>query len=296
MANNSSFVRLWSADFPMGISYYYADGINRAPSYLHTNSLVEFTFVRAGRVEIRLNAEPCILQPGDIHVISPGDTYTFRSLTPDAAYIHLYFSHSLIETSTRHLFQTRFVEPLKAGQLRLPRVIRPGDRPYDKLRLEFDRLDPGKEGLEEYTMELYSIVVSLCAAIAPYCTAVGQTESTAKAPSDLVTECLNYARTHYAQPITLAQLADHVHLHPNYVCAVFKKATGISFFEHLSRYRINRAARFLRSTKDPVNEIAERCGFHSASFFCRKFAQYYGMSPSAYRKNFSREISPEFWT
>ena len=87
-----------------------------------------------------------------------------------------------------------------------------------------------------------------------------------------------------------------MHLHPNYVCAVFKKATGISFFEHLSRYRINRAARFLRSTKDPVNEIAERCGFHSASFFCRKFAQYYGMSPSAYRKNFSREISPEFWT
>ncbi|MBQ9974349.1 MAG: helix-turn-helix transcriptional regulator [Oscillospiraceae bacterium] len=295
MAHNQSFARSASPEFPLGLSYYSAKDTPRAPVFLHQNNIIEFTFVQAGQVEICLHAQPCILQPGDIHIINPGDAYTLHSLSYETRYIHLWFSPKLLDSSTRHVFQTRFVEPLSSGVLRMPRLVRPGDGPYDNMRWEFDRLDRNKEGTEEYTFELYAVAVSLCAALVPYCTTVTQTEQSARSTSDIVVECLNYARIHYARSITLEQLAEHVHLHPNYLCAIFKRATGLSFFEHLTRFRVHRAARSLRSTSCPISEIAENCGFHSPSFFCRKFTQYYGMSPSAYRKHFSREVSSEHW-
>ena len=103
--------------------------------------------------------------------------------------------------------------------------------------------------------------------------------------------CLEYIKNNYTQKLTLQELAELVHLQPNYLCAVFKARTGRTIFEHITRYRCSWAAKLLRSTPLPVNQIAERCGFPSISFFTRKFTALHGWSPTAYRKQFAgREL------
>ena len=104
---------------------------------------------------------------------------------------------------------------------------------------------------------------------------------------DAIRKCLKYMSDHDKEKITLEQLAELVHLHPNYLCTVFKKYTGKTIFDHLTRQRLRRATRKLRSTRRPVQQIAESCGFPSVSFFNRKFQEIYGYTPSQYRKKFS---------
>lgn len=298
MTSNRSYYRPRTPDFPLAVSYFFNEGVIKTPLYLHSSVSIEFTFLQEGQADICVDGKTLVLHPGEIHIIIPGQNYTFRSVMPKTSYIHLSFSPDLISSSFGHFFQKRFVEPLKCGILQVPRVIRPEDAAYAKMVQEMRRLDAAKEGMEEYTCELFSVAFSLCAALLPFCTEKDRESGSQKSTENtenVVRICLEYMHTHYADNITLAQLAQLVHLHPNYLCALFKKFTGITIFEQLSRFRINRASRFLRSTNSPVNQIAEKCGFQSASFFCRKFVEYYGMSPTAYRKIFNQQLSTEHW-
>jgi two-component system response regulator YesN len=79
-------------------------------------------------------------------------------------------------------------------------------------------------------------------------------------------------------------LAAHVHLHPNYLCALFKEHTGERIFDYLTRVRVDTAAAILRREDISVSRLAEQTGFPSESLFYQKFRQQMGMSPKAYRR------------
>ena len=209
----------------------------------------------------------------------------------DQVHIHIAFDPNFVRPATKHFFESKFVQPLVEGKLSVPRIISPEDEVYDAVRREFDRPEPRVAGTDIFRCQLYATAVGLSAAIMPYCSTADSANPTQKNASDVVWICLNYIQKHYAEKISLSELAEQAHLHSNYLCALFKELTGITIFEHLTRYRINRAARILRSNRTPIHQVAEMCGFLSASFFCRKFTECYAMTPSAYRKNFIHTIT-----
>ena len=57
----------------------------------------------------------------------------------------------------------------------------------------------------------------------------------------------------------------------------------MGFNEYISTIRIEYAKELLLTTNQKVNEIAEECGFSSASYFNVVFRKQVGVSPGAYR-------------
>jgi AraC-like DNA-binding protein len=97
--------------------------------------------------------------------------------------------------------------------------------------------------------------------------------------------CVHYIDQYYQRRITLQELAEYVHLHPNYLCQLFREQTGKTVFEHINWVRVHDASKLLRSTQLPISQIAVQCGFQNTNYFSRIFKQFLGRSPSAYRKN-----------
>lgn len=114
-----------------------------------------------------------------------------------------------------------------------------------------------------------------------------QSENRGRQLDARVEEILGYLEEHYAEPIQIEELARMVCLSPSRLTHLFKHEVGESIIETLTKIRINQAAKLLRSTNRPIVEIAYSVGFHSANFFSRKFAGYYGENPMSYRKNCS---------
>lgn len=282
-----SFYRRETPDCPLEVSYFSPSQIEKEPNHIQSNSRMMVTLVYNGRVEIFTGGKMQILTDGDIHILPPNALYTFRTTQMGTRYVLLDFSLDLITLPQTHFFQQRFVEPLRAGLLKVPQLVKAGDELYPVLLQEMRRLDVAKEGTDAYTAELFSVVIAICTAIMPYCTTATAKELSARAREDAVFACVEYISEHYAQRLTLQTLAELVHLQPNYLCALFKERTGRTVFEHLTRFRISQTAKLLRSTVLPVNQIAERCGFTSISFFSRKFQKVIGCSPTAYRKRFA---------
>ncbi len=93
-----------------------------------------------------------------------------------------------------------------------------------------------------------------------------------------------YIAERCAQPISLQDIADAVHLSPTYFHTLFTAALGCTPHRYLIRQRINLARRLLWDTSVPLCDIAEQCGFATQQYFSRVFRKEVGQSPAAYRK------------
>ena len=63
----------------------------------------------------------------------------------------------------------------------------------------------------------------------------------------------------------------------------FKLYVGCTPHEYLLQYRLRQSKRLLLSSDLTVEQIAEDCGFNSASHFARAFRQETDISPTAFR-------------
>jgi AraC family transcriptional regulator of arabinose operon len=102
-----------------------------------------------------------------------------------------------------------------------------------------------------------------------------------------VKEVLDILARQFSENHLIEDLANKVCLSPSRLSHLFKKQVGDSIIETLSKYRLKQAEKLLKHTLRPITEIALDVGFHSSDFFTRKFAIYYGMNPSQYRKRHS---------
>ncbi len=68
------------------------------------------------------------------------------------------------------------------------------------------------------------------------------------------------------------------------LCRIFKRDTGITMTEYISRKRVQKARTLLCDPYRQVAEIAEQAGFTSLSQFSRNFLKFAGESPSEFRQ------------
>ncbi|RYX80645.1 AraC family transcriptional regulator [bacterium] len=87
----------------------------------------------------------------------------------------------------------------------------------------------------------------------------------------------------YDEQWDLARLASLTRLNPSYLTRLFKSATGQSPMAYLARHRVERAAKLLLATDQPISEIGTQVGWNDPNYFARRFKAVFGITPSAYR-------------
>ncbi|MEO8502382.1 MAG: AraC family transcriptional regulator [Acidobacteriota bacterium] len=88
---------------------------------------------------------------------------------------------------------------------------------------------------------------------------------------------------HYAQPLSVAQLARAANCSPFRFIRSFQRAFGLTPGQSLKARRMERARELLTSTPSPVTEISTAVGYRSLGTFSRVFRRATGESPTEYR-------------
>ena len=99
----------------------------------------------------------------------------------------------------------------------------------------------------------------------------------------LVVKAIRYIEVHYGGRITLGEMAEELHLSPNYLCELFKRHTGKNLMEYVTEYRMSRAKEYLNHIEYKVSDVAEMVGYKEAKYFSSAFKKAYGMTPMEYR-------------
>ena len=102
--------------------------------------------------------------------------------------------------------------------------------------------------------------------------------------SQPVEGALRCIRERFADPLTVETLAAACSMSVSHFIRSFQKHLGRTPHEYLLGFRLQRAKQMLYMTDRTVEQIAEDCGFNSASHFARAFRAANGCSPTAFRK------------
>ncbi|MFD0870245.1 MULTISPECIES: helix-turn-helix domain-containing protein [Paenibacillus] len=240
---------------------------NYAPSY---NKLY---YICDGEGWIQFGNEQYTPRPGELMFI-PGGVLQSFSVTEGTPYT-MYWCHFRSNIQFVHLFNL----------FDLPKVVKAD--PSAGLQQHFRQLsDHRANGGPATTLKIYSALFAIIAYFIDQ--AYEEKDDTPQMMSvRKLLDTIHYIDTHLTQELTIEELAQTAHFHPNYFIRFFKKHLGMPPKRYIYERRLEEAKHLLAFTDLAVNEVACRAGFNDGSYFSAAFKKSVGFSPSEYRNRVS---------
>lgn len=104
---------------------------------------------------------------------------------------------------------------------------------------------------------------------------------------DTMQRVMAYINEHYAQPLTLEEIADAFFISKSHLSHEFVRYTNTSVYEYIQFRRIC-GAKLLIASGVSLTEAAFQSGFNSYSSFLRTFRKTAGISPTDFQRNLGK--------
>ena len=277
-----SFKKRGSPDCPIAIGRY-KDGMYLPPKP-HYHPEIEIAYVRQGHILCIVDDEQLHLSAGDVLILSPEQTHLYQSPSVDANIHFLIFSLDALVLPMPHIFQQEFVAPLREGALEIPQMLTHSHPAHNRITELLDEQNQLFSYDPYYKINRYCVLVNICTTLLPWCIRKDTLFPTTLNRNPSVRSAMVYIHNRYHQPLTLHKIAEHVHLNPSYLSALFKTHTGKTVTQYLTQIRIDAAVYLLRNSDLNISQIAGKIGFHSESVFYHQFQKLMSTSPRAFRQ------------
>ncbi|MBQ7755355.1 MAG: helix-turn-helix transcriptional regulator, partial [Clostridia bacterium] len=105
------------------------------------------------------------------------------------------------------------------------------------------------------------------------------------AQSHIVNHALAYMEAHFAEKLTLQEVADSCYVSQWHLSKLLNKQTDGTFYDALNEIRVREAKRLLADPKLRVGDIGALVGYQDSAHFARVFKKLTGMSANEYRNS-----------
>ena len=105
------------------------------------------------------------------------------------------------------------------------------------------------------------------------------------ANSFIVRSALQYIEVHYAEKLTLTELAEKTYVSQWYLSKLLNKYTNKSFCDLLNQTRIKKAKKLLKDPSLKIHEVSDMLGFNDVTHFSKIFKKIEQVSPNEYRNS-----------
>lgn len=261
-----------SDDFPVAVytQHFKSAASDQIP--LHWHDDLQATWVCEGEVEYRINGDCFTLSGNRLLLINRRQLHSSRVLRKDALTLCMNFTPDIFHPVIADRLLRPFLENLNFSYLLLP------TGPYQATLLR--RFVTWRNDPLEYfpVMNFLSIVFE----------EILREHAEKKTPEDYVEmaafqKALDYVHTHYADHLTIREIAGSVPINKNLLTSLFNKYTNMPPMKYLSEYRLNIARSMLLHTDKRVSDISIDVGYNQLSHFIEQFRINYGMSPLKFR-------------
>ena len=275
-----------SDHFPFLVSYQRLSEYDSNSFMWHYHPEIEITYIKKGSMHYRVNNQSFHLKEGDIIFCNSNALHSGEmEHQEDCSYIPVTFDPKLIYGFFQSTICTKYVEPVIQNLAVCAMHIDYTESWHETFRkkmLEVIALDKEKPDFYELDISIrMQIMWRLLVEHLPH--------QLLPAASDLteyerIRKILSYIEQNYMNPITLAEVAEHIHLCESECTRLFKRHMNTTLFSFLQEYRIERSLEYL-STHESISNIAGKTGFSDSNYYSKVFSKIIGCSPREYRKN-----------
>ncbi|MBN2221366.1 MAG: response regulator [Vallitaleaceae bacterium] len=102
---------------------------------------------------------------------------------------------------------------------------------------------------------------------------------------NLMKQIEKYVELHLAEKLTIKELGEVLHLHPNYLGQLIRQLFGRSFVDYLHEKRITAVMKRIVETDLSIEQIAQEMGYTNYPRFLKYFKSFTGKLPTEFRRN-----------
>ena len=234
----------------------------------HLHNEIEMVVMLGGETLATADSKSAILKENDIYIAFPNQIHFYHDRIK-AKHILIIFSPEIV-SEYKSLFDNNIpASPVIENATKNPHLM----WAIEALkRIENDRPPHADEHIRGLLLVILSELFNIM-----------HFEAAPKYDSNILKQVIKYCSKNYAQDITLANIAEVLHVSKYYVSHLFGKKLKISFSDYINTMRIKRACELLNKKDMSVIDIGFAVGYNSTRSFNRCFKNICGVSPKEYR-------------
>lgn len=272
--------------FPVLVSHEALSNYERRSFLWHWHTELEWTYIEEGEICYQVN--DCIyhLKKGQGLLCNSNVLHMGKAENDqDCRYVSITVHPRLFGGFENSFLEKQYVEPV-LDHVSYAHIILDGE-PWQQEILgrlrQVEQLDEQKP--DNYEFRIYLLMME------NWLTVWKNAWTQSDEPGEKSAESRNmqrlkvifsYLHKHYAEKITLQDVARQVNICEAEICRLFKRYMKESLFEYLLDYRVERSTAVLLEAN--VTEAAERSGFSSPAYYTKVFKERMGCTPREYKK------------
>ena len=283
-------------DYPVGVYYVEPGEMFMEHVRWHWHTECELDVIKEGSAEYLIDNKKILLRKGQAIYISRNVMHSISSAEHTRCVImSLIFSPTFLFPGENSTVSNNYMRPVLEDPGFRYRIFDSRDR-WDRNVISYaeDILYANLQKEFGYELKTKSLLCQLWLLFLSKAPDRDKVVAEKEAPQAAMTademrikDAIYFIKQNYAESITLEDIADSIHVSKSECCRCFHRAVNMTPFEYLMHYRILKAADTIQKNpgeRIPISELATSVGFNNTSYFNKRFREYFGCTPTEYRK------------
>ena len=250
----------------------------------HWHEEAELTLITKGDCLYQIDLVDYEVKEGDLVFIPPLMLHSIAQGKSEEIYSETYVFHiNFLGGNSTDICSTRYLTPMMNQEYAMPCLITPAHPAYASLRKIFNQIGSlYDEALTGYELALKSLFLQAVFLLLQYSTRT--TSGDTGTLSDKLKNVLDYIELHYAENISVSDLAKLCYFSDYHFMRFFKKHMNMTCVEYINNLRLEKAVELFEQGNTEILNVSLSVGFHNLSYFYRAFKKKYRMTPLSFIK------------
>lgn len=265
----------------------------------HWHEEAEFTLITRGRCFYQIDLIDYEVKEGDLLFIPPlllhsisqdgmknndkAETVKENNSGKETISETYVFHMNFLGGNSTDICSTRYLTPIMNQEFTMPCLITQSHPAYASLRKIFDQTNALYDGSPAgYELALKSLFLQAVFLLLQY--SEKNTSSDIGTSSDKLKHVLDYIELHYAEPISISELAKLCYFSDYHFMRFFKRHMNMTCVEYINNLRLEKSVELFEQGNTSILDVSLSVGFHNLSYFHRAFKKKYHMTPLSFMK------------
>ncbi len=254
----------------------------------HWHEEAELTLISKGKCVYQIDLVEYEVEEGDILFIPPLFLHSISLGKSEGVLSETYVFHlNFLGGNSTDICSTRYLTPMMNQEFLMPCVITTKHPAYVSLRKIIGQITSlYDEAVIGYEIALKSLFLQAIFLLLQYSEKTN-TSYTGN-HSDKLKKVLDYIELHYAEQISISQLAKLCYFSDYHFMRFFKRHMNMTCVEYINNLRLEKAVELFEQGNTEILDVSLLVGYHNLSYFHRAFKKKYNMTPLSFIKELNK--------
>ncbi len=272
-------------EFPVHLSLEKIQSYEQASFPWHWHPEIELTWIMSGQIEYLVNDKKYLLKEGDGLFCNSNSLHSgYMKDGQDCNYLSLTFHPRFIYGYENSLLQTKYVDFITSNESWHSLGLESETDWHRDIIGQIRKIyHMSQTPPPDYELRVHLILAEIWQKLYSYYNSLPASEHHPQKHLARLKDILSFIQEHYAQELSLDEIAEHVNICKSECCRFFKKYMKMTIFDYILFLRIQNSLPLLREGES-ITKIASMTGFSTSAYYGQIFKRYMGCSPSKYRR------------